>query len=75
MVKHVSLGELLTKWWKLPDDVAFVETFHMEFDEIMAILEIECPDAHLLNIQTDKVEISSRGIVWITFTTRRGGLH
>ena len=75
MPKHVGLGELLTKWWKLPDDTTFTEVFRMDFDEIMAVLEIECPDARGLNVGIDKVEISKSDLTWITFTTRRGGLH
>ena len=75
MPKHVSLGELLTTWWKIPEDVSFVEVFRMEFDEIMAVLEIECPDAHGLNVQIYNVDINRKGQAFITLSAGRSDPH
>jgi len=75
MPRHVSLGELLTQWWKLPGEVNLAEIYHMDFDEFTAILEIECPDAHLLDVQVSNVNIDKRGLVWITFSAGRSDHH
>lgn len=73
MPKHVSLGELLIQWWKLPGEVSLAEIYHMDFDEFAAILEIECPDAHGLDVQIYNVDINRMGQIFITFSAGRSG--
>ena len=75
MPKHVSLGELLTQWWKLPEDVFLVEAYRLDFDELVALLEIECPDAHRLNVQVANVEVNRKGQIFITFSAGRDDLY
>ncbi|TET11368.1 MAG: hypothetical protein E3J82_05750 [Candidatus Thorarchaeota archaeon] len=68
MPVHVSLGELLTQWWRLPNDVSLAEIYRMDFDEFAAVLEIECPDAHRLDVQIYNVDINSQGLIFVTFS-------
>lgn len=75
MPRYISLGVLLTKWWQLPGEVNLGEIYHMDFDELAAFLEIECPDAHNMNVQVSNVNIDRRGLVWITFSTGRRFHH
>jgi len=68
MTKHVSLGELLTQWWKLPEDVSLTEIYRLEFDELAAVLNLECPDAHGLDVQIYNVDINRQGQIFVTFS-------
>lgn len=75
MPRYISLSELLTQWWKLPYDTFLAEVYRLHFDELAAILNIECPDAHDMNVQVANVNIGRHGLVWITFSAGRSGHH
>lgn len=75
MTRHVSLGELLTQWWRLPEDVSLAEIYRMEFEEFMATLNLECPDAHELDVQIYNVDINSQGLIFIAFSAGRSDPH
>jgi len=55
MVSYVIVEELLNKAWSIHDDVEREETDRWDWNELMAILSLECPDCRDLDIVIERV--------------------
>jgi len=55
MVSYVTVEELLNKVWPIHDNVKREEIDKWDWDELMAMLGLECPDCRDLNIVIKRV--------------------
>ena len=67
-MKLVTLKQLVENWWRFTETITHSDIETLEWDELMLLLNISCPDAEGQSIEISDIDMSTYRTPAVSFT-------
>lgn len=67
-MKTVTLDQLLTNWWRFTEPITHSDIETLDWDELMLLLNISCPDAEGKSLQISDIDMTTYRTPAVSFS-------